>query len=317
MKTTKSIWVLTLMLSIGFYLTSCKKNQEFKNETGAVSEDTKNIQSAIDGAVDDANKSVSDNSNMGGRLSSQSAAATFTPCGFTIDTTQRSQGILTLNFDGTSNCDNHIRSGNIKVTLRNYTAGKHWRDSGSVLQLDYTNYKVKRASDNKSITFNGTTTVTNIEGGNWVTLVLAFSPRLVHKVEGNNLKATFDDGKITTFNLSRKFTYTFANNVLTAKGIGEGSFNGKNNLENWGTTRDGDEYTSEVKEIVVWNSICGWNKPKSGKLEITVASKEFSFLTTLGVDQSGNLATSATCPWGLKVEWKYKTKTGQKLYQYY
>jgi hypothetical protein len=312
------------MKKINFYLlltvaiitiASCKKNQTFKNETGAVSEDTKNIQTAIDGSVDDANKSVSDNSNLGGRLSSENSIVAFTPCGFVIDTTQRSQGILTLNFDGTTNCDNRVRSGSIKITLVDYASGKRWRDAGAVLKLDYNNYKVKRVSDNKSWMFNGTTTITNIDGGNWVTLLLGISSKLTHKVEGNNLKVTFEDGKTATFNLSRKFTYTFANNILTATGTGEGSYNGKSNLENWGTTRDGDGFTSEVKQEVVWKSTCGPNKPISGQLEIVVDSKDFSFLTTFGVDQSGNVVTSG-CPWGLKVEWKYKNKTGQKLYQY-
>lgn len=311
----KIVFAAFVAVSLISVLPSCKKNQAFKNETGSVTDDNKNIQAEVDGVIDEANKVVSDNSNLGGRLSGEYANLVYTPCGFTIDTTQKSQGILTFNFDGTSTCNNRIRSGKIKVTLLDFANGKKWRDAGAVLQMDYTAYKVTRTSDNKSLTFDGTTKVTNVEGGNWVTLYFAVSSKLVHKVEASDFKVTFEDGKIATCNLSRKFTYTWSNPTLTAIGEGQGTFNGISNLENWGTSREGDAYTSQVVDPVYWTSTCGANKPTSGKLDVQVADKDFSFTTTLGVNQSGNAVTSG-CPWGLKVEWKYKNKTGQKLYQY-
>jgi hypothetical protein len=317
MKTIKPKLILTfcVLMALTLAFTSCKKNREFRNETASVTEDNKNVQAEMDGAVDDANKAISDNPSIGGRVSGMPSALAFTPCGFTIDTTQKSQGVLVFNFDGTTVCNSRIRSGIIKVSLMDFLSGKRWRDAGAVLKLDFSGYKIKRTSDNKSLTFDGSSTVTNVEGGNWVTLFFALSPKLVNKVEATNLKVTFDDGKAATCNLSRKFTYTWSNNVLTAKGEGEGTYNGLNNLENWGVSKEGNNYTSQVLDPVVWNSTCGANKPTSGKLDVQVQDKEFSFAATFGVDQSGNVVTNS-CPWGFKVEWKFKNKTGQKIYQY-
>jgi hypothetical protein len=146
-------------------------------------------------------------------------------------------------------------------------------------------------------------------------MVLGFQPNVVHKVEGSGIVTKFDDGKTTTSNISRQFTHTYSNNVYTVKGEGMGTRNGLSSVENWGTTREGDEFTSQVTEPVIWNSTCGAHKPVAGKLDIKVSSKDFGLITTLGVDNSGNVVSSG-CPWGLKVEWTFKNKTGSKLYAY-
>jgi hypothetical protein len=305
----------TFLVAAVALMPSCKKNRIVKNETGQVSEDNSNIQAGMDGAVDDGTKAMSDNSAISGRLDG-TVAALIAPCGYTVDTTQRPLGILTLNFDGTTACNGRIRAGSIKLTLQDYTLGKRWKDAGAVVRMDFTNYKVTRASDSKSITFNGTANMTNVSGGNVVLMVLGFQQNVVHKVESSNSTALFDDGKTSTFNLSRQYTHTYSNNVYQVKGEGVGTHNSLSNIENWGTTRDGDEFTSQVTQAVIWNSSCGAGKPVSGKLDIKVASKQFSLITTLGVDNAGNIST-ATCPWGMKVEWTYKNKTGSKLYAYH
>lgn len=310
--------MIVLVAAIGVLTPSCRKNRLVKNETGQVSEDNSNIQSGIDGAVDDGSKAVSNNSLMSGRIGAEaSAAATAATqvCGATTDTSLRSQGILTLNFDGTTSCYGRTRSGKIKLTLVDYTSGKRWKDAGAVLKMEFMDYKVTR-SDGKSLTFNGTANTTNVSGGNIVLLTLGFQSELVHKVEGTNINAKFDDGKSSTCNVTRKFTYTYANNVWSLRGEGFGTRNGLSEIENWGTTRDGDEFTSQVQQPVIWNTTCGAHKPVSGKLNIVVASKEFALTTTLGTDNSGNVVSSG-CPWGLKVEWEYKNKTGSKLYAYH
>ncbi len=313
----KRIIIFFALSLIGFstVLTSCKKRREFKKESGQVSEDTKNIQAGIDDCVADANTAVSNNKTINGRVL-QIAAIQTNVCGASVDTTQKSQGILTVTYDGTTVCDGRKKAGTVKITLVDFVNGKRWVDAGAVLQLDYTNFKVTRTSDNKSITFNGTNTITNVNGGNLVTLYLAWQTSLIRKVEGANLTAKFDDNTQATFNLSRKYTFTFSGNVLLCSGEGEGTSNGISSLENWGTTRDGDSFTSQVVNPVKWNSNCGWPKPLEGKLDIKVAAKDFDLITTFGVDASGN-AVASGCPWGLKVEWTYNNHTGNKLYQYH
>ncbi|MFN4235119.1 MAG: hypothetical protein ACK4IK_09975 [Bacteroidia bacterium] len=317
-KTLSLIIAAAAFIAISVSVISCsKERREFKKEDGQVSRDNKEIQSSIDDVTNEANRILSDNSLMSGKGNENDEALAYLNniCGYTVDTTQRPQGILIINFDGTTNCNGRIRAGQVKLTLENYVNGARWRDTGAVVKVEYINYKVTRVSDNKSLTFNGIKNITNVSGGNAVLLILGFQNSLVHRVVGNNIQVKFDDGSTATFNLARKWTHTWSNNVYTVKGEGEGSQNGKNNLENWGTTRDGDNFTSQVLEPVIWNSTCGAHKPVSGKLDIVVDAKDFSFLTTFGVDNSGNVVTGS-CPWGLKVEWTYKNKTGTKLYPY-
>lgn len=219
-------------------------------------------------------------------------------------------------------CNNRKRSGSIKLTLLDFPS-KKWKDAGAVLQIDYNSYKVVRASDNKGIQFDGTHLLTNVSGGNWLTILfLPAHANLVHKVTGTDLKVTFDDGKIAKWNINRQYTYSYSMNgttpVITCAGEGLGTQNGISQLENWGTTRDGDAFTSQIVENVVWNTTCGAHAPVTGKINIKVDAKEFELTSVIGVDVSGNPVTPAvnTCPYGLKVSWIWKTKTGSKIYPY-
>jgi hypothetical protein len=312
-----SIYLSSAVLVV-FMLSSCSKERRaFNKEDGEVSKDNKEIQSSIDDVTNESNRILSDNSMMSGKGNENDEALAYlaNQCGYTVDTTQRTQGILTVNFDGSTNCNGRIRSGKVKLTLENYTNGTRWKDVNAVLNVDYIDYKVARASDNKSLTFNGSKKVSNLSGGNAVLLILGMQPNLVHRVTGSNILVKHDDGNTSTFNLARKWTHTYSNAVYKIVGEGEGSQNGLSNVENWGTTKTGDGFTSQVLEPVVFNSTCGAHRPVSGKLEIVVENKYFSYTTTFGVDASGNVVTG-TCPWGLKVEWKYKNKTGTKLFPY-
>lgn len=333
----KKLFILFAVVTIGFG--GCKKNQAFKSEDGKTSEDNQNVQSYTDAAVSDATGAVSNiNTMSGGRIENADAvrainALTF-PCGATIDTAQTGAGYVTINYDGITACNNRKRAGSIKLTLQNFATGTRWKDAGAVLQIDFTNYKVTRVSDSKSIKINGTVKVTNISGGNiFFMAVPAGNPlavsytSVIHTVVGDNLSVTFDETQTATWNISRKYTYTcplqynstFSNTpIFSVKGEGMGTNNGISSLENWGTTRDGNAFTNQVSEPVVWNTSCGWGAPLSGKLKLKVEEREFELTTTLGVDASGNVQTVGQnqCPYGLKVEWTYRNRTGNRVYGY-
>jgi hypothetical protein len=140
----------------------------------------------------------------------------------------------------------------------------------------------------------------------------------VTTVTGTDLNANFDDGKTATYNINRKFTYTYSNLVFTCTGEGIGSHNGISNLENYGTTRDGDDFTSEVTTPIIWNTTCGAWAPTQGGVDIRVDGKSFDLKVTFAVDNGGNPVGVApnTCAYGFKVEWTYKKKTNKKVYGY-
>ncbi|HET6245200.1 MAG: hypothetical protein H0V01_11975 [Bacteroidetes bacterium] len=313
MKRLKTTLFVIVILSTLVFTESCRKNKEFKKEDGAISEDNKNIQSNIDNVVNEANQVLS--GSYSGKTQIPGAYGD-SICGATVDTSLRSQGIITIVFDGSTNCYNRKRSGSVKLTLQGYATGKRWSDVNAVLTIDYIDYKVTRVNDNISLTFNGTNNLTNTSGGNVITLLFGMQNQLIHDVNGSNLIVKFDDQTTSTFNISRRYTHTWTNPVYQIKGEGTGTQNNISNLENWGVTKDGDNFTSQVTEPVIWNTTCGAHKPVAGKMEIIVDAKEFSFITTIGVDASGNVVNSG-CPWGLKVEWTYKNNTGSHLYQYH
>ncbi len=315
----KKIFILLSAITVCVILvsTSCRKGKAFRKEDGQTSTDNNNIQSQSDQGVSDANTAIGNYTAMSGRNAAlPSVLATI--CGATIDTNGMYLGTIKINYDGTV-CSNRKREGSIRLTILNYANGVRWKDAGCVLRVDYIAYKVTRASDDKSIQFDGTHDVTNVSGGTWWDLLVGTKTSLIHTVTSNgNLTVTFETGQTATCNLNRQFTYTWASNILTCVGEGTGAYNSLSNLENYGTTRDGDAFTSQVTTPVVWNTTCGAWAPIKGEINIVVQSKDFNLVGTFGVDASGNPVTVAAndCAYGWKLYWKYKNRTKTKIFGY-
>jgi len=317
-----SVLIAAMALTLG--LTSCKKRKAFKNEDGQASADSRTVQGENDAAVSDINTVVGDNAMLHGRTSSPNginalqSALGITATGYTIDTTGAYQGTIKINYDGTV-VNNRKREGSIRLTVVDYSTGKRWKQQGCVIKVEYLNYKVTRASDGKYVILNGIQNLTNVTGGTWwELLIVKTQSSLATSVTGTDLNVSFDDGKTAVYNINRKFTYTLPGGILTCTGEGVGSKDGLNNLENYGTTRDGDAFTSEVSTPIVWNWTCGWWAPTQGAVEIKVADKEFALKCTFAVDRDGNAVdvASNTCAYGWKVEWTRKNKTNKKIFGY-
>jgi hypothetical protein len=322
MKTNKIIYALSLVVLAGsLSLTSCKKKKAFKNEDGQTSADSRAAQGESDAAIGDANQIISDQPSLHGRIGNpQSIAGVLgTPCGLQVDTNGMCTGTVKLNYTGIT-CNNRTRTGSIRLTIQNYSSGVRWKNANAVLKIDYLGYKVTRASDGKSVELNGTQYVTNKSGGTWFDLLFLGQSNLSHEVTGSNLNVTFDGSATAVYNINRRFTYTYNSSsfVITCTGEGIGTSNSLSNLENYGTTRDGDSFTSQVTTPVVWNTTCGAWAPIQGAVNIKVDSKSFDLKCTFGVDNTGNPITVApnTCAYGFKVEWSYKKKTNKKIFGY-
>lgn len=312
-----------IALASGLTFTSCKKKRAFKDEDGQSSADNRSVQTENDLAINDINTEVGNNSFLHGRSvqGSQSAAIQkalgINASGYTIDTTGAYTGTIKINYNGTT-VNNRTRTGSIRLTIQNYPA-KKWKDIGCVLKVDYLAYKITRASDGKSIELNGTQLVTNETGGTWwELLIIKTQTSLATSVTGSNLNVTFDGDKTAVYNINRRFTYTMPGGILTCTGEGIGSDGSLGSLENYGTTRDGDAFTSQVTTPIVWNWTCGWWAPVAGEVDIKVEDKDFNLKVTFSVDQSGNNVSAGpnACPYGWKVEWKHKNKTKKKVFGY-
>lgn len=299
---------------------SCKKRKDFKEEDGQDTFDARTVQGENDGAISDANTVIADQELLIGRSTSGQKLSKITGvsiCGMSVDTTSVTSGILFLNFDGTT-CNNRKREGQIKLSIVGYPAVK-WKDQNAVLKLEYIGYKVTRASDGKSILINGTVSVTNVNGGTWFDIAVLGKPNVVHEVLASGLKVKYDNGSITSeYNIHRRYTYTYSNLVFTCKGEGLGTNDGLSNLENWGTTRNGNAFTSQVISPVVWNTTCGGGAPIDGEILVKVEDKDFEVRCIFGVDASGNELSVGpnACAYGWKAEWKRKNKTRNRVFLY-
>lgn len=320
---TKSILAVAIVaaMSLLFSLTSCKKKKAFKDEDGQASEDVRTANSENDVAVADINDVISNEPAMNGRGSGSQGTQGVTGniCGLSVDKSLANTGVVVLNYNGTT-CDNRKREGSIRLTILDYANGMRWKDTGCVIKVEYLAYKITRPSDGKSIELNGVQNVTNVNGVNWLNMIFNPShPAVVITVTGTDLNVKFDGSKTAVYNINRKFTYTYANSILTCKGEGIGSSEGLSNLENYGTTRDGDKFTSQVSTPIIWNTTCGSRAPVQGEVLIKVAEKEFELKCLFGVDSQGNSVTvgSNSCPYGMKASWTYKSKTNKKIFAYW
>lgn len=320
MKNNKFIYSIALIILSGTLLfTSCGKRKAFKSEDGQTSEDNKAAQGESDAAISDANSVIGDKAYLHGKTAGPQTISGVlgTICGLSVDTVGMPLGTVMLNYSGIT-CNNRTRTGSIRLTIQNYASGVRWKHAGAVLKIDYLAYKVTRASDGKSVELNGTQYVTNNSGGTWFDLIFLGQNNLSHQVTGTNLLVTFNGSSSATYNINRKFTYTYSALVITCVGEGIGSNNGLNQLENYGTTRNGDAFTSQVVTPIVWNTTCGAWAPIQGEVNIKVDSKSFDLKVLFGTDNSGNAINVGAnqCPYGFKVEWTYKKKTNKKIFGY-
>lgn len=321
MKTTNLLKTLALLILSGsLMLTSCKKKDPESNEDGQASADNRTAQSENDIAINDVNQVISENTLLHGKTNGSYSLNNVLGniCGLSIDTAGIHQGTVKLNYNGTS-CNNRTRTGSIRLTIQSYTTGVRWKDSAAVLKVDYLAYKITRTSDGKSVEINGTQYLTNVSGGTWFDLFFLGQTSLSHQVTGTNLNVTFDGVKTAVYNINRRFTYTLPGNILTCKGEGIGTDGVKSNLENYGYTRDGDYFTSQVAGPIIWNLTCGGGAPIQGEVNIAVSGKSFDLNCLFGVDNGGTpvVVGNNQCPYGMKVSWTYNSKNYTKVIGYW
>lgn len=184
------------------------------------------------------------------------------------------------------NCGSRVVSGTISVTL--LTSGS-FSDPNARLKIVYSDYKVLYYTNNQSITYNGTSYITNGPNGGTLLSLFTTTPKtVVHKVRGQ-LELTFDStgaGKhnvIREWNLFRKNTYTSTGTQtgISVKVEGDTSIladtyipGGYSTTSEYGISRDGDKFVCNLSTPFLWAN-CGssYGGPyilKEGKVEYTV-----------------------------------------------
>ncbi|MEP7168747.1 MAG: hypothetical protein ABI855_05200 [Bacteroidota bacterium] len=310
MKTKNAILKTALVLALtGLIFSGCRKNNSF-DESSAADElsqqitngsDESRFSAASDNVLDESNNVALDNSRFRGAGFHGIWLLSHTPCNATIDSSQASIGKLTVTFNGTSCDGERTRTGQIVLQLPyNGTSVTPFSEAGCMLTITFNDFKISRLNENKTLTFNGTKYVTNVNGG-LVDDASEISTPIVHHITGL-VQITFDDGTVRTWNIDRNRSITRLNNVTTVTITGNATENGYSQVSIWGISRKGDSFTVTINTPVVLSSGCDYNA-MSGVRMLHHVIRELT--ATYGVDQNGNAVTSG-CPYGFKLNWMDK-----------
>jgi len=300
-----------------FVITGCKKKDseitpdttEEKTVNTNNAADQTNIDQQSTESMDDVNAILDNNSNTRDYQ---------LPCHVIVDSAAiKDKGLIKITYNGLS-CDGlRKREGVISIQLPFDAATKKittWNTKGAKIIITYLNYKVTRVADNKSVTFNGSVTATNVNGGG--IFVLLSGQAIIHQVRGG-MVITFDDGTTREWMVARKRSYMLsALGVLSVTEAGDSTYNGIPKTAYWGKNRAGDQFSVAVPTEVVTNVFgglpCRLYRPSQGVVVLSANSKQLTI--TYGVDASGNPITGVLdCPYGYKLNWTDANGTAQQL----
>ncbi|HSZ25581.1 MAG TPA: hypothetical protein VK766_07690 [Cytophagaceae bacterium] len=297
-----SVKISMLALSLGLLLNSCAKKDAEPDDSAqqtTTASDQSNVTNESDQAVNDANTVLS-GSSTNGRTDGNGPSLT----GATIDSTiagNWTTGKYVITYNGNDITGTRSRSGVITLQLTNGP----WSHPGCVLTITFSNYKVTRNATGKSITFNGTKTVTNVTTGNngsgykYWNLPTDGVTSIDHTVRGS-FAITFDDGTVRTWEIARHRKVTRTSNLafdLTLSG--DTSINDVANTDVWGVNRAGENFQGAITTPIVFSTSCFF-EPVSGVY--TLQGLKRNLTVTFGVNSDGTIST-ATCPYGFKFDW--------------
>ncbi|MEO8582655.1 MAG: hypothetical protein ABI415_02600 [Flavitalea sp.] len=250
-------------------------------EVAAHSDDENRVSTEMDGVSTDINVALeSDNS-----FSGNAATVTELVCDAAVTVNKTSDPMtITIDYNG-ANCGGlRKRTGKVVVSMAKETK---WKNQGASIVVNFQDLKITRTKDNKSITINGSDTVTNESGGLLVNL--ASSGPIVHAIRSNEMSITFDNGAKRTWHVARRHTFTFDGGaILTVTGFH--AIGGSSNIVEWGENRFGKEFTTAITGDLIIKQSCDF-RLTSG--EITHVSDDFTAVVSFGLDIAG-LATG--CP---------------------
>jgi hypothetical protein len=309
-----------LLLCTALAFGACKKkdstpSDDTSSET-TTAQDQANYSSASNQSAEEADVAFSGSPSTA-RTTSASGQ---TIMGVTIDSTYIANGTFILRYSGVGFCGK-ARTGSDSIVLKNGP----WHTQGAQL-ISYYNYTIINRNG-KKMTLVGIDTITNVSGGNMLTLAAAntTSDSLVRYHTGT-ATITFDDGTVRTWSHDRQRVKFYSNGVLTNKITGLKTFPllGINGIEAWGINRNDEPFYGQIVTPLLWaytigeTSNCTYGFPYSGSYKHrSIAS---GLEVTFGVDQTGNPVAYTpyieNCPSDIKLDWTHSSKSMQAIIGY-
>jgi hypothetical protein len=280
---TLSVFVFLMTLVI----VSCQKNDKgsdntnYDTEATVQSDDQSNFSGQIDQLSTDASVILESNGSFAGRLTDVLAGVC--NANFTLDSSGGTRTI-TIVYNGNNCLGTHSRIGTVTVSMPGAT---RWKNVGAAVTVTYTNLVIKRLIDNKSITINGSQTITNVSGG----LIINYpaTTSVTHSITSAGMSIKFDDNTTRTWQIARQHVITY-NNGLVVTVTGTHTEGTVTRVAEWGTNRLGRAFTSAITEPLIFRQDCGF-RLTSG--QITHTLPVFSASATFGLNAAGS---PTTCP---------------------
>ncbi|HTQ28806.1 MAG TPA: hypothetical protein VMI35_11780 [Puia sp.] len=202
---------------------------------------------------------------------------------------------ITITYNGTNCWGNRTRTGSVVLSM---AQGTYWEQQGASVSINISNLVITRVADGKSITLNGVRTLTNVSGGNLISLPNLQS--ITHKIM-DSLSITFADSATRVWQVAKQRVFTYDNGVvITTTGIHSDGTN--TNVAEWGVNRFGVSFESLITEPKVILQSCDF-RLTGGQNEI-LRSDNITTTITYGLDATGN---PTSCPgsgtYYMKVVW--------------
>ena len=278
--------------------------------------DSNDLKTEFDQIDDDINNSINNLDGFGKTDETFSSPM----CGATMDTSELAQNTVYFNFDGSTPCfsPSRTRSGQIKVELIN---GQYWGDAGAVIKQTFTNVKITRLSDDRSLEFNGTRTLENVNGFNWWEFLLG-NESIMYRARMVGMDVTFDNNQSATWNHARTTMWSYIPNgdnpdiphaYFKFEANGDTAVNGHSSTDSWGVNRYGSDFVNYYNSSIESDTYFGLWRPTQGEVVHAVDNAEYSL--TLGVDEDGNASTEL-CGYGFKVSWDVGGDQNEQIFSY-
>lgn len=286
-----------LLMSVSFE--SCKKTDTNPPITDSTSNlavhanDELQVSGEVDGIANDANIVMESNASFNGRI--ENTLGTVCNATTVADSTNDIKKI-TVTYNGLDCSGKRSLTGVVVFSMPKAT---HWKDAGAVLTVNIQQLKITRGNDNKSITINGTKTITNVSGGRLTDL--ATRGTITHIIAGTDLSVTFDNGTQRTWQVAKKRVFTYNNGIVitTTGNHTEGAVDG---IAEWGTNRFGNAFVTAISQPMVIRQDCDF-RLVSG--EVTHGKLIADVTVTFGLNAAGE---PSSCPgtghYYYKLVWK-------------
>ena len=302
----------------------CKKKSDSTtpDDTSAQkqnADDDARTQSESNSSADDANSAIGSDQNASGRLSLLSAKQRHLEnvvAGADSIIYDSANQVITIYYDGKTVVNGRTRSGSITIQLPAVT----WTTVAAQITITYNYLVCTRKSDGKTLTINGSKTITNISGGLVSTLSSSLPDSVTHQIQTTaaGLSVTFDNGQTFTWSTNRTRTIKYVGvttigallGIVSTIPVREYRFtlSGNNttlvagsNVAWWGVNRNGEKFYDAIVKPIIYDQSIDWAGPISGQLMITGIARTLDI--TYGVDQNGNTPSASNQIYGYKLAW--------------